>query len=71
VSGAAVVVFSGSECEEHPGRHCVMQVLHEPGMTWAEAHHVASLLPDWTTPHVIPVMTPGEYLDPEYLHLET
>lgn len=61
--GVAVVVFSGTECEEHPGRHCVMQVLYEPGMTTVQAREAAGKLPGWTTPHIIAVMIPGEYLN--------
>jgi hypothetical protein len=50
--GYAVVLFTGSECEEYPGKSCVMDVLGP--YTSAEAErvmvHYLEVAP-WTAPH--------------------
>lgn len=45
-----VVLFTGSECEEHPGHGCVMEVLG-PFSSRKEAHEAAEPYPAWTAPH--------------------
>jgi hypothetical protein len=52
VGNYCVVLFTGSECKEHPGRRCVMDV-QGPYPTRQEAADRAVEWPDWTTPHIM------------------
>ncbi len=58
-AGWCVVLFSSYECEEHPGRRCVMEVIWRPGMTSQEARAMLAMVPAWTTPHAVPVSDPA------------
>lgn len=47
----AVVLLTGSECEEHPGMPCVMETLGP--YTWEEAEAVFRQQPEWACPHLM------------------